>query len=479
MQNNPGFGKNIISATVFLIMLVLLGCSGSGDGSIVAPGIDSTPQIAQSYNSTRVLWGMWNVTIDASDMTAQAIPMRNADFTANVTQFMQPPSSPVHMVSFKVDSASDPATGYFVVDVTLRHPFPGVNQYNGFDVRGILYSDASLNLGYDPTAGYAGDGDTMLLNPDGYTRWWNWQEFSPFNTIFGATYGKLAPPNQPTSTINGYKYFADDLDLESPVADLNPGARGFFGSEPGINSRRYEIQFKMAGSSIVFDFNYAVDASWAGPDPAFAPDYPSEAFPPDANSAEAYMVTVTDNSSTAWYIDDTNTGGSLILDVEVFDWQGAWNPLGVQGEVAGLWLEGEPVAAPVDLLSIATITDGGPTSSVFQVEITDLALTHSGGNEIWIVAENADPNTFEPNLEDFNTSPWDWPDSALAAYLRTSIEISGIQTQEAPEVTSIIRQCPRLFTDSISPMAAMLNFANPTDRSLSKPIPRLGSTKPK
>ena len=60
----------------------------------------------------------------------------------------------------------------------------------------------------------AGDGDMRLLNPDGYSRWWNPAEFPNNGTIFGYNDGLLGAPDSYAdynNTLNGYKYFCDDL----------------------------------------------------------------------------------------------------------------------------------------------------------------------------------------------------------------------------------------------------------------------------
>lgn len=177
-------------------------------------------------------------------------------------------------------------------------------------------------------------------------------------------------------------------------------------------------------------------ASWNAPDPSGDPYYPIDSFPTDANCAEPYQIKVTDTGSTAWYIHDGDNGGYLKLDVEVFDWQAPHNPDGVPGEITGLWLEGEVVTSPVDLLALASPIPGGDTSSVYQVEIHGLNLTKSGPNEIWIIAESADPVDYEPQIVG-DTSMWTYPDNALSAYLRTQVLISDIQPEFSPIVTSI------------------------------------------
>ncbi|MFH1676644.1 MAG: right-handed parallel beta-helix repeat-containing protein, partial [bacterium] len=384
----------------------------------------------------RVLWGIWDVSIDSATSEITVTPLRGAAFTANVTRFMQPPVSPVNMVSFAVQPGGVPADGYFIVDVSLKHPFPGLNQYNGFDVRGIFMANGSITGEYDPDVVRSGPDDAGLLNADGYTRWWNWQEFTNYNVIFGATQGKLAPPVHPTATVNPFKYFADGLGTEDSMTALYPESRGFFTTnDPGTNKRRYELQFLTSGGKPVLSFNYAVDASWELPDDSYAPNYPVEAFPISANCNEAFYVGVTDAGSSAYYAGPGDFGGDLLLDIEVFDWQGGAKG-DVPSEVAGLYLEGDIFTSPVDVLASATVLPGSTVnSSVFEVSIGSLDLTKSGEIELFGTVENTDPNTFKPQLPAGDL--FNHPDAPLAAYFTCTVTIGTESPGPNPTVTGI------------------------------------------
>ncbi len=420
-----------------LISAFALGC-GSGD-SPTAPASSPTLSAESSVEngSNRMLWAFYDVNIDPTANTVEIIPLRLAEFTCNVTKFLQPPSSPTSLISISIQPGTDWPSGYGVLDVSVNHPFIGLEKFRGFDVFGILMAEATQSMQIDPDLIYPVANETYLVNADGYTRWWNQVEFTTFDKILGYTEGSLAVHVfESNSTLNGYKYFADDLGPEDPIYMLTTEDRGSFGVSPGVNTRRYEIQFAMSPVAPNFHFKYAISANWAKPDDQWDPEYPVEAYPPEANCQEAYRIYVVDSGSTAWYVDDSNTGGYVQLDIEVFDWQAPYNPSGILGELAGLWLEGEIVSAPVDLLAGASVVPGGDTSSVFQVEINSLNLSHSGLNDIWIIAQNADPNNYEPQIEG-DTSLFDWPDSPLAAYLRTTVDISGIAPQYNPVVIAI------------------------------------------
>ena len=56
------------------------------------------------------------------------------------------------------------------VEIGLRHPFLGLNEFTGFDVCGILRTGGTVSGFDDPHMIMAGDGDTHLLNPDGWAR---------------------------------------------------------------------------------------------------------------------------------------------------------------------------------------------------------------------------------------------------------------------------------------------------------------------
>ncbi len=433
----------LLLLSLILMLFVSFGCSGSGSPISPSTGSDSIADFSNGQSGTakanRTLWGMWHVSIDPRTYDIDIVPIRGAMFTCNVTQFMQPPISPTHMISLTLDSvASDFPNGLYVMDVTLRHPFPGMNYYNGFDVRGIFMADGSIVGEHDSTVLMSGDDDSVLENADGYTRFWNWTEFTSYESIFGATHGKLAPPNQPTATINPYKYFADDLEIGDPVSASDPAQRGFFTSG-SANSRRYEIQFKMDTGNPVFDFNYAVDASWSDPDESYTPDYPIEAFALTANCAEAYNLSVMDAGSDAWYVDSENYGGEFILDIEIFDHQGAVNPSGIPGEISAIWLEGETLTDPVDILGSAVILPGnGYDSSVFQVNLASPDLTHHGTTDFLCTVESADPATYEPQVD--GGEFFDYPDAHLSAYFKFSAEIDDEEPFQ-PTTPPIIPVC--------------------------------------
>ena len=78
-----------------VLVVFLMGCSNSSDP--LSPGLDVTGAKTSTFSSNTHLWGAWDVTFDPATNTAEIVPVRGTSFTANVTQFMQPPMQPVNV----------------------------------------------------------------------------------------------------------------------------------------------------------------------------------------------------------------------------------------------------------------------------------------------------------------------------------------------------------------------------------------------
>ncbi len=298
-----------LSLTFILVLCTfLVACSGGG--SPLSPDLsnrtDITPrQTATSGGKSNVCWGYWNITIDPVTGSAEIIPIRTVAFNANVTMFLQPPLAPVNLIKIQVNPGTDFSTGYVDLDLTLEHPFMAFPVFRGFDVRGIIMTDGTMAVESVPGVIRTASNEARLLNADGLTRWWNASKFGPEGKIFGFQMGILGFDYYPSATLNPYKYFADALNETDGVETLDPSTRGTFGTNPGINTRNYLIQFPMVGPSINYQFKYAIDASWYLPDPSFAPDYPVEAFNESAQIREPYHLMMWDTGSTAYYLNPT------------------------------------------------------------------------------------------------------------------------------------------------------------------------------
>jgi len=295
---------------MLLLTLVALtiGCSASDRGAVIPPAdgtaIERTPDMHQ-------FWGLWQFKADPAAQTLEIIPIRAGDFHLNALQFLEPPP----LVNLTLESLQ--FNGKTInADISLRNPFLGFNKFTGFDVCGVLITNGSITGFDDPDLRMAGKGDTRLLNPDGYTRWWNPAEFPNDNTMLSYKDGLLGTPDSSAhynSTLNAYKYFCDDLDADESLTGITLEKRGMF-SAGQKNIRHYTIELGSEG----LIFNYAVDANWqfpTGPKPWQIPDD----FGPGANRVEAYRISAAEVSNTLWN-DGTSNGGDLSLSIDVYDW---------------------------------------------------------------------------------------------------------------------------------------------------------------
>ncbi len=433
-----------LSLITLLATIIALGCSGSANndaGNPMSPDnwpgdLTANREVTTSAGS-HVLWGTWEIHIESTTLEVDIIPLRGASFNANITQFMQPPAAPINLIGVYIDSgASNISNGLFAVDISLSHPFPGMGQFSGFDVRGVFIADGSVSSLHYGGLTYADEDEGRLLNADGWTRWWNPSEFTSYGTIFGYTPGSFSTPGfQGTASLNGYKYYCDGLGAEDELV-IDPDTRGFFSTVPGVNTRRFLIQFPSDGITPEVKFNYAVDASWDPPDPDSIPNCTPDDYSLSANCQEAYQISVADAGSTAWFVDSANNGGDLLFDITVYDWQSVENPDGVPGEVAAISIESPDLMdTPVNVLPALEILPDGPTSSVFRVEVLGVHPTGLEDQTLMIAVESASPPNYAPNVE--GISGFDFPDEPLAAYLFWDAPIGNEQPNVIPSPTGL------------------------------------------
>lgn len=380
------------------------------------------------------LWGYYTVYLDISSQKATAILDRSAMFTANVTQFVNGSAS---NLSFAIHGTPS-GTGYVDVDidVTIKHPFPGLTKYNGYDVRGVfmgngsktldycspdlIYADIPFNSAgtdqqmYDFNAGgYSDPHPGKPGNPDGYTRWFNRPEFGTAG-LFGYTPGKLATPKySPTATLNPYKYFADGLgvtdDAWTFVNGKTPETCLF--SAGSSCTRNYYLRFPTPEPNVVF--GYAIIADWKGDKPE---DHPSHAV-----EACVLSVSVTPD---LYYVSPSESGGKLILDMSF---------LRTWGEIPStIYIESTVLNAPYELSPAEMVpVSGNATSSTYHVEITADNITGNSKNtrhEFWVIPQY---NSF--NYKNILNVPNLAGDDKLASFFRYDLYVSD-KTYNKPPV---------------------------------------------
>ncbi len=428
--------RQLHSLAIFILaLLLLIGC-GQGDPVSVEPGTGESTASSSASSSPaceRMTWGIWDFICDPATGSLETIPLRSAGFNVNVVRFLQPPISPVNMLTVSIQSGTDIPNGLWVVDVNIRHPFFSMPIYRGFDVRGIVMAEGSVVGMHDSGVLYHAPDGTRLLNPDGYTRWWNQTEFTSYGKIFGYTEGSRAIPGfTSTATLNPYKLFADDLGEKDPVFALDPDRRATFGTVPGINSRRYVIQFDIDGGSPPVRFKYAVDASWALPDKLYEPIYPLEAYSPSANCREVYLLSTAEFEEIPYYVDPSTNGGSAVFGLTIGDWQ-ATPTTTVLDELSHIWVESPTMlSAPIDVLPSAQIIGSDhPTQATVRITVPGCHPTGPDDQYFLITAESAHPDSYMPQIQG-DPYAFDWPDAALAAYSIVDVPISD----QAPQLES-------------------------------------------
>ena len=401
-----------------------LGCSGSA-GSPVTPveNINGALSSPASAHSQTHLWGLYDVYVDVPTQTATAVLNRQAMFTANVVNFV---NGKVGALSFKINSTQVIYENIDVdIDVSIMHPFPGLPQYNGYDVRGVFMGDGAWPMQYngdlktsliwsgnnqfmfpDPTDGFGG--------PDGYTRWYNKPEFSGGGMpLFQYTQGKFATPNyDETATLCPYKYFADGLDTNDDLWNyftLNPDLNGVFSSGT-THTRNYYLRFPNA---VGIKYSYAIIANWENVDV-----HPS-------NALEAVACSVT-NQSDLFFVSPSQNGGTLKFDISLWDWDSNVSA-GVMEDYK-IFVESTVLANPHEFsASEMTPIGGDALYSTYHVEIAPDNLNSNTLNEFWVIAECAN-KTYANDFGVANLAQ----DDKLAAFFRFDLPVSDLQDNQPP-----------------------------------------------
>ncbi len=410
---------------VVLVCLFVIGCGSEGPAAPSNPN-ESVNDLSSPVRgvSNRTLWGLWDIGIRKTTGEYEIIPIRNTQFHLNALSFLEPPA----LTGLTIDNGTiviDQVENYVAVDVILNHPFPGMDQYSGFDVRGIVMLPGSYMPYSDITLIRPGAGDPRLLNPDGWTRWWNPKEF-PGAGLFGFQQGLIGGKGGAgvfTCTMNAYKYFADGLNADDDVLGLPPDGRGVF--RAGASNRRYyEISFGDDPGDWL-RFQYAVDASWDIPATMKNPDVPDD-FPPSANAPEGYAVVVDEIDNTLWWLEGIGTGGELSLSIDVY----TWRPDAIDRVVfdaPGI------IGSPVEV-EVVVGSGGGPDDPVYSTYTVDIepdALTTDGLKECLVIVESN-----EDYSQDGLTIFFGPTGTPVSGYYPCNIDVSWVPPLEWQLVTA-------------------------------------------
>jgi hypothetical protein len=438
-----------------LICCVLIGALAcAGNGQAIAPGL--SPDRDTSIGSARTLWGLYDVAIDPDTLAITVLPARTAQYMLDVNTFMN--MNPASLTLNIIDASQLMTEGLLTVNVNLTHPLPTKPKLAGLDVHCAFMTDSTATLTYDDTLAYAVEGyNPVLLNPDGWTRWYNAQEFTG-SGAFGFVPGNLGTMTNPMATLNPYKLYADGL---APTADAagwlaaNKASRALF-TAGTTNTREFQLKFPVFGGKPFIKFQYAVITSWKTPT---SEDPGPEDFPPEANCAEASALRI-DTAESTMYWTPTEEGGDLVLNVDIFDWQGGDN---IQGQVSKIVVESSVLSAPYVATSPSMIQTAGSAFATWSATIPATVLENNDPVDVWVIVESSDPITYN------HGGPGPWPaDKPLAAFNSAPAVILDVAPPEPPVIISgvDIKEGTTLCPDRSFDNAAVLEVVAEGDNPL-------------
>ena len=364
MKNLAGFPLVIVTT-----IALLAGCSGDAGNPITSPDItEITLETTNNGNSHTSLMGLYDIYFDTRTLEFEVVENRTAEFTLNIVPFLNKMTIPMNGITFGSIVIHDDDPTFLGVDVefSVHHPFPGYEQYEAYDLRGVVIGEGADTLLYGNLRTGRHGADLWMKNADGYTRWFNPTDFTT-ELIFGYAPGgfqNLAGD----AHVNPYKYYSKHLGKDDNLWSYLTEHENFDGIFESGAGRTMELEFPLPPEGLGLMFGYAVVVSWdeQGPD---GPYYP-------VHIPEAVAVSVT-QTPDVWF-DGVDSGGDLILDIDLFGWEHQPSTLKIESSV----IDG------ISEFDAALI--GIPISehvSSYHVEIEAAELDSADDHFAWIIAE--------------------------------------------------------------------------------------------
>lgn len=356
---------------ILLFILIITGCNGASQDPISISSDQELPSktpVVSQVNNQHLL-GYYDIYFDIESAAFEAVFNRNASFTLNIVPFLNKMTIPMNGITFDqiVIHNDDPAFIGVDVEFSVHHPFPGYDQYNAYDLRSVVIGNGANVLTYDGLRTARHGTDLWMKNPDGYTRWMNPTEFTS-ELIFGYAPGgfqNLAGD----AHLNPCKYYAKHLGDTENLWNFLTNENNWDGIFESGGGRMMELEFPLPPDGIGIMFGYAVIVAWEeqGPDGPFYPVHIEEVV--------AASVTQTPD---VWYNDVDGSGGSLILDIDLFGWEYQPSTIKIESTV----LDG---VQEYDAPAIGTPVSEHVSS--YHVEELAMELTSGNNHEAWIIAE--------------------------------------------------------------------------------------------
>ena len=232
---------------VFCLVMIfaVIGCSGAKDHNGFAVPTFPQKTEASGVGQNRLLWGAWDVLIGADHSSVEISPLRSAEMHLNVIKMLEIYTC-VQCLTIKNVHQVEP--NVLEADVSLKHPYPGLIKYTGFDVRGIFMAQADFTFPVSGRRVGTGESVPRLLNADGFTSIFNPTDYPESGAqipVFKYDSGKSATGGDLSATLNPF------------IAYRKDAPRRMFESG-GSETRTFRI-YAPPGP---IHFGYAVDACW-------------------------------------------------------------------------------------------------------------------------------------------------------------------------------------------------------------------------
>lgn len=397
------------------------------------PGVVELPSFG---NAGHQCWGLWQLLVDRANETIDVVPMREVDFHLNALGFLEPPVLKYVNLDWKTLKFDTEKNSVEVV-VILKHPFEGLQEFTGFDVKGILITNGTQHLNpkaYDNGEVFASYGQPRLKNPDGMTRWWNPMEFlgnAPFGYKPGGLLGTPGGAGVFSATLNGFKYFCKGLSPTQEMGEFDMSDRGCFPAG-GQYSRLYQIDFGTDKSDFMV-FNYAVDASWMLPEhiPPVVPDD----FSISANSPEPFWIETNILTNELYYLPAAHEGGGrLEMMITVHDWQGV-------DTIGDVYVDNSLVFPEPILCVPQAKSDPNMRDYYVDTELTT-NMSNNAPHDI-VVKALVEDTTYQQNGMVSFYGP---PTAKVAGYHRITVPCDAIPEVKLEQDESILLPLPGPFT---------------------------------
>ena len=266
------------------------------------------------------LWWDGFIYIDAAHERVDVVPRRDMHLHLNALKFLEEYCKDC----LQITGIKNNGDGTIDLTVRITHPFKGFPQYTGFDVKGIIMFNGSLEFNthfvehplpvHDLClVSWRELGDPEVLNPDGYAfRWSPVYESGSDMPIFNYWPGRYSR-GLPNAAINAYLNFYTDEE------------RHMFRTG-GQVTRTYKIWLP-PGEPVVA--GYAVEACWEPPTVTPVTN-PLTDFPSSANQPEPYYFNIIINNGEPIVHDsgccgDTNGKGCDTSRLDYREWDDVRN----------------------------------------------------------------------------------------------------------------------------------------------------------